>query len=187
MQRVAVRSGPSDVVGAGESLVRLVGTAGKTSTPVVVQQLGLDLEVGWAIVRDRILESPDVRDVQWRCLIIDPDSTALKAMGSGTVSPTTARDRITQIKEYGATQAATLAARQVVFECRSYDSVPVVHGFFVQNAGLLWSMCDIQAGQLRAQRTQYFEFDHVPANAHIIQSFNHWFEHLFGTGRPVWP
>jgi hypothetical protein len=185
VERIAVRSGPPDVVGVAEPLVRLMNAASQKSLPVVVEQLGLDLEVGWAIVRDRILDNADVRDVRWRCLIIDPDSTALKALGSNTVSPTTARDRIAQIREFCAIRAADLATRQVVFECRSYDSVPVVHGFFVQEAGLLWSMCDIQAGQLRAQRTQYWEFDHVPANAHIIQSFSHWFTHLFTTGKPV--
>jgi hypothetical protein len=188
IERVAIRSGPPDVVGVAEPLLGLISAARKSgASPVVVQQLGLDLEVAWAIVRDRILENADVRNLQWRCLIIDPDGASLKAMSSGTLSATTARERIAQIQEYCPGQAAQLAARQVTFECRSYDSAPVVHGFFVQNAGLLWSMSDIQGGLLRAQRTQFWEFDYVPANAHVIQSFSHWFQQLFTTGHPVWP
>jgi hypothetical protein len=185
-ETVTVHPGPPDVIGAAESIGRLMRAA-SASTPLAVEHLGLDLEIGWAILRDRVLGNPDVHDLHWRCLIIDPDSTAMKTAASDSVSLGIARERITQIKEWCTAHAADLASRKVDFECRSYDSLPVVHGFLVHTAGLLWSMSDIEGGRLRAQQTQYWEFDDLPANAHIVQSFGNWFEHLFDTGRPVWP
>jgi hypothetical protein len=182
-----VRSGPPDVIGSAEPLAVLMTKALKVAKPVVVEHLGLDLEVAWAILRDRVLADPVVSDVHWRCLMTDPESRALREAESDSVSLAIARERVAQIRAWCANHARAMSDRNVVFECRTYAHLPMIHGFLVKNAGLLWSTSDIRDGRLNASRTPYFEFADSPANAHMIQSYSHWFGHFWENGGPVWP
>jgi hypothetical protein len=186
-ERLFVTAGPPDVLDASASLARLMLESQKLAKPVVIEHLGLDLEVAWRLIRNDVLAKAAIRDVHWRCVMTDPNSELLRKATSESVSLEIAAERIKDIRKWCLANATALAARNVRFECRAYGSLPVMHGFLIKGAGLLLSVCDIRDGRLQADRLPYWEFADAPANTHMITCFSNWFEHLWTTGTSVYP
>jgi Predicted nucleotide-binding protein containing TIR-like domain len=184
---ITVARGPQDVVGVVEPVERLLRAARAQGGGVGVKHLALDMEIAWGILVNRVLGEPSLRDLVWRCIMIDPESPAFETSQSDSVSLGIARERIAQIKKWCGENARTLEERKIVFECRAYSMLPVMHGFLVEDAGLLWSLTDMQNGRLAAHRTRYWEFAYGEHSNHAIQSFSNWFEYLWSTAIAIWP
>jgi hypothetical protein len=163
-----------------------------------VRNIALDMEVTWGYVRDHYLNKTSVRGIRWRSLMIDAASPDILQMQSGTVSVGIARSQEQQILQSLPRMSSALRERFVDFEVRAYPSVPVLHGFLIDNDTLFLSFCSVErrttaSGEVReliGSPNPYWCFESTsdnPSAAHFIQAFASWFDYLTGISRAVWP
>lgn len=187
---VGAYHGPTDVLNIAEPLmVELSATKG-AGRLVTVRNIALDMEVTWTFIRDRILTKADVRNLEWRSVMIDPQSPTIRQIEHETVSTTTAAQRIEAIRKTLSSMAKKLSDRNIKFECRMYSSVPVLHGFLVNDSVLFLTLLRIEKGKLIGAPNAYWKFVRMPshaANEHYFQAYSDWFNHAWDTGIPVWP
>jgi hypothetical protein len=180
-------AGPRDVMAAGADLEDMIARGPR---PLVVRHFALDLGEAWGILANRMLHPDGVLvNVNWRCLVIDPDSPAIQAVDSESVSASTARDRIEKLKAFMTRHTDVLRQRNLTLECRAYSTPPAMHGFHVEGTGLLWSMCDVEGGRLAGYRTPYWRFAQSASDVanHPVRSFANWFDEWWKTARVIWP
>jgi len=173
----------SDVSSPVRKMVKEATRAG----PALIRHLALDMAEFWKTLVNDILVS-SLRNVQWRCLMIDPESPAIQEVASNSVSIHSATVQIRNMEGFMSEKASALKARGIRFECRLYQDPPMMHGFLVDRVGLLWSMCNIQKGRLDGDKTPYWRFE-VAHDAllswHPAESFRNWFDHLWEHGSRV--
>jgi hypothetical protein len=158
------------------SFREVVTKAVASPNPVHVRHLALDLGDAWDLLRDGVLNKENIKNVTWRCLMIDPDSPEITAADSASVSREAARQAINKIEQ---------TFSQLKVKQRR------MHGFSVEDHALLLSMCDIdEEGKLDAVSTPYFRFNakETTHSQHVISSFEHWFEYRWSrASRQIWP
>ncbi|HKS03899.1 MAG TPA: nucleotide-binding protein [Chthoniobacterales bacterium] len=175
----------SDVSSPVRKMVRDATRGGSA----LVRHLALDMAEFWKTLVNNIWGS-DLRNLQWRCLMIDPESVAIQEVASNSVSVHLAKVQLRNMEDFMRQNAAALSARGIRFECRLYQEPPMMHGFHVDGVGLLWSMCNIQKGRLDGDRTPYWRFEVARStllSCHPAESFRNWFDHLWEHGsRAPW-
>jgi hypothetical protein len=182
-----------NVLQVGATITRLLNTSIQLYGSASMRHLALDMSEAWSILAEEILHpSKALHDVTWRCLMVDPESAAIQAMSSASVSVEVAKTRIGQMVDFLDANAPVLRTRNLQFECRLYSEPPQMHGFLIDRIALLWSMCDIVAGKLDGSSTPYWRFDAADPQSvsnHPARSFGHWFDHRWNNAvaRTVWP
>jgi predicted nucleotide-binding protein len=182
-----------NVLQVGPTMTRLLNTSIELHGSASVRHLALDMGEAWGILAEEILHpSKESKNITWRCLMIDPESTAIQPMSSHSVSMDVAKTRIGQMLEFLGKNAPLLRTRNLQFECRLYSEPPQMHGFLIDRIALLWSMCDVVAGELDGSSTPYWRFDAADpqsASNHPARSFGHWFDHRWNNAvaRKIWP
>lgn len=173
----------SDVSSPVRKMVRDATRSG----PALIRHLALDMAEFWKTLVNNIWGS-DLRNLQWRCLMIDPESAAIQEVASSSVSIHSAKVQIRNMEDFMRQNASALSARGIRFECRLYQEPPMMHGFLVDGVGLLWSMCNIQKGRLDGDKTPYWRFEVARStllSCHPAESFRNWFDHLWEHGSRV--
>ena len=182
------------------SLEKVVAERMAKSKTVNIQNLGLDMEATWSHVRDLYLGDEKTCGIHWKSLMIDPESAAIRALKSSTVSPEMAATRIFEIQRDLPGQHEAMANRNVQVQVRAYASVPVMHGFLVDGEILFLSFCGIRqvnspdvpgefVSELTGSPTAYWQFDMAsnPASRYFVSTFAGWFNHVWRNSRPIWP
>jgi len=167
--------------------VRKMVKAAPGSGAALIRHLALDMAEFWKTLVNNVLDS-DLRNLHWRCLMIDPESAAIQEVESHSVSVDSAALQIRKMDAFLRTKAPMLKERGIRFECRLYQQPPMMHGFLVDGVGLLWSMCNIPKGRLDGDKTPYWRFDVARAtllSCHPAESFRNWFDHLWEHGSRV--
>ena len=182
--------GPTDVLDIADALRAELLKASRDSQSIRVCNIALDMEVTWGVIRDRILMPNKVQNVEWRSVMLNPQSEAIKAVEHDTVSTTVAAQRVDSIKKTLAGMTADLAARNVSFGCRLYSAVPALHGFLINESVLLLTLIRIENGKLLGAPNAYWKFvrmSHLEANEHFFRAFEDWFNYHWTSGAAVWP
>jgi hypothetical protein len=167
--------------------VRKMVKSATRSGPAVIRHLALDMAEFWKTLVNNILVS-DLRNLQWRCLMIDPESAAIQEVASNSVSIHSAKVQIQNMEGFMREKAPALSERGIRFECKLYREPPMMHGFLVDGVGLLWSMCNINKGRLDGDKTPYWRFEvarDTLLSCHPAESFRNWFDHLWKHGSRV--
>jgi hypothetical protein len=171
------------------SPVRKMVTAATRSGSASIRHLALDMAEFWKSLVNNILDS-QLRNFQWRCLMIDPESPAIQEVASNSVSIQSASVQIHNMGHFMNEKATALKERGIRFECKLYQQPPMMHGFLVDGVGLLWSMCNIQKGRLDGDKTPYWRFEvarNTLLSCHPAESFRNWFDYLWEHGsRAPW-
>jgi len=179
-----------NVVHVGPAVLRLVKASLEISGKAIVRHLALDMGEAWGVLANEVLhDRAELNNIDWRCLMIDPESEAIQEVTSPGVSVIVARARITEIASFMKKQLSHLTDRNVRFECRLYAEPPTMHGFLVDRIALLWSMCDIIDGKLEGTKTPYWRFeaaDEKANSSHPARAFGNWFDHRWSTARAPW-
>lgn len=111
---------------------------------VRICNLALDMKTTWTYIRDKYIHDRTITDIHWRSLMIDPNSAAIKSLQSHTVSTATATDKIQRMQQLFPKERANLDDRRIHVKVRAYDSVPIMHGFLVDDDVLFLSFCGIR-------------------------------------------
>jgi hypothetical protein len=171
------------------SPVRKMVTAATRSGSASIRHLALDMAEFWKSLVNNILDS-QLRNFQWRCLMIDPESPAIQEVASNSVSIQSASVQIHNMGHFMNEKATALKERGIRFECKLYQQPPMMHGFLVDGVGLLWSMCNIQKGRLDGDKTPYWRVEvarNTLLSCHPAESFRNWFDYLWEHGsRAPW-
>lgn len=187
--KVAVR-GPRDVSEAGEVLKALIIRDLQKEGRAIIQNIALDMDITWPVLKDRLLGNSAIENVKWQSLMIDPDSSAVQKLESDTVSTKSARVHSAEIQDMCEGKKLELRNRKVDFECRCYQDVPILHGFLVGRSDLLVSICGIADDKLIGKPNPYWRLtraDIGDVRDHFFDVFEQWFDHQWRTGKKVWP
>lgn len=185
-----VHQGPKDVLDIGTAATELFEQAWKDGRVATVRNISLDMGSTWDIINGRLLDNPNVRNLDWRSVMIDPVSRAIKDVGGRTVSTKLASERIKQIQRTCSLLKEQLETRKVSFECRGYGTVPVIHGFLINGSVLFLTMTRIDNGELIGAPNAYLKFVASPGQesiSHAFRAFSDWFEQLWTHGSAIWP
>jgi hypothetical protein len=185
-----------NVADVGWQLRKVIQTAGPQSS---IRHLALDMAEFWrTLVAEILHERSTLRNIQWRCLMIDPESPAIRKVASYSVDATVAARQIENMGSFMRQNAAALKARGIRFECKLYQDPPMMHGFLVNGVALLWSMCNIQNGKLDGDNAPYWRFEAARdtlLSCHPANSFRNWFDYFWeyrsrdpwNEGQEPWP
>jgi hypothetical protein len=160
--------------------------------PVIIRNIALDMEATWPLLRELLLPD-DSENITWQSLMIDSRAKTIQDHSSETVSVSVARDVETKIQEFCAQNKADFAERRIKFECRTYKTLPILHGFLIDGNSLFFSLCGIKKGKLVGAVNPYIHLESPrhpkrdEAAAHFIRAFEGWFEYNWQVGRRVWP
>jgi hypothetical protein len=172
-----------NVSDVGSQLRKVINAAAEGGSQVSICHLALDMAEFWKALVDEILhERNTLRNIEWRCLMIDPESPAIKDLASFSVDAATAARKIENMADFMRSNAEMLTARDVRFVCRLYQDPPIMHGFLVNEVALLWSMCNIQDRQLDGENTPYWRFEAAREgllSCHPANSFRNWFDYFW--------
>jgi Predicted nucleotide-binding protein containing TIR-like domain len=167
----------------GSQVRKMVKAAAEVGPHASIRHLALDMAEFWKTLVNEILhQSNTIRNLKWRCLMIDPESSAIKHVASSSVDAKVAARQIENMASFMRENAGALKARGVTFQCRLYQDPPMMHGFLVNGVALLWSMCNIHNGRLDGDNTPYWRFEAARDNllsCHPANSFRNWFDHLW--------
>ena len=189
-----------NVVHVGPAVMRLVRAAVDLNGAALVRHLALDMSEAWGILANELLHGGSAaKDVTWRCLMIDPDAPTIQRLASPSVSIGIARSRLESMRDFALQHGESMRRRRIAFECRLYGHEPVMHGFHVDGAALLWSACDITlegastdapAWRLDGSKSPYWRFEAMNDDvfsAHPARAFKDWFDYRWSTARAAWP
>ena len=185
-----VYQGPKDVLDIGSAATEFFERAWKDGQTATVRNIALDMGSTWDIIHGRLLANPNVRNLDWRSVMIDPLSRAIKDVEGRTVSTRFAGTRIKQIQTTCSLLQKQLESRKVHFGCRGYGTVPVLHGFLINRSVLFLTMTRIENGELIGAPNAYLRFVASPGQesiAHAFGAFSDWFDHLWTKGSDIWP
>jgi predicted nucleotide-binding protein len=190
LEATGVFSDAPNVVQVPPTLKRLLQAAYGVSDSVFVRHLALDMGEAWGIIVNEILHGADrPSNLVWQCLMIDPNAEPIKEAESASVSVKMAAGRIHDMRRFLDEHAVELKRRNVIFECKLYGELPQMHGFYIEGAALLWSMCDIHHGRLDAFNTPYWRFeaaDEGLSSYHPARAFKNWFDYRWLAATPAW-
>ena len=185
-----VYQGPKDVLDIGSAANELFDRTWKDGQVATVRNISLDMGSTWDIINGRLLANPNVRNLNWRSVMIDPLSRAIKDVEGRTVSTRFAGTRIKQIQSTCSLLQEQLKDRNVQFSCKGYGTVPVLHGFLINASVLFLTMTRIENGELIGAPNAYLRFEASPGQesiAHAFRAFSDWFDHLWAKGSDIWP
>jgi hypothetical protein len=188
---IVARPGPFRVSTAGEILETLLKESAVAGQNATVQNIALDMEMTWPLLKDRVLDNPKIKNLTWQSLMIDPASATIKKASSDTVSIRTAVNSKVEIRKTGSRIKDKLDERSVNFECRAYANLPLLHGFLIDPQGvLLLTFCDVKNNQLIGRPNPYWRLDNTPTSeisTHFFSVFRNWFAYYWKSGSKVWP
>jgi hypothetical protein len=166
----------------------LVSAVVKESGNASVLHIDLDMAEGWVSLRQEILLDHGLNCLDWRCLMIDPQSPEIRQSQSESMSTAIAAQRIAQIQKFLTANGPNLKDRNLRIECRAYSTLPLIRGFFIAGKALFLSMQTIRHGRMEGSATSYLRFDvaGVPESP-FIGGFTSWFDHQWKVGRSIWP
>jgi predicted nucleotide-binding protein len=167
----------------GAQLRKVINAAIEAGPEVSICHLALDMAEFWRTLVNEILHQRNtLQNLEWRCLMIDPESPAIRDLTSFSVDATVAARQLENMAAFMRSNAEMLKARGVRFECRLYQDPPIMHGFLVNGVALLWSMCNIQDCRLDAENTPYWRFEAAREgllSCHPANAFRNWFEYFW--------
>lgn len=172
-----------NVSDVGSRLRRILKESAAGNPHISVRHWALDMAEFWkTLVNDILHERSRLRNLHWRCLMIDPDSAAIRDVTSSSVDAGIAARQIENIGSFLDQNAEMLNDRGIRFECRLYRDPPMMHGFLINGVALLWSMCNINNGRLDGDNTPYWRFEAARdalLSCHPANSFRNWFDHCW--------
>lgn len=156
---------------------------------VTVRNFALDMEATWGPIHAH-LNQKETHDLSWRSVMLDPEWPTFRKIQSDTVSLRIAEANIERIQEFCSKHKAQMAKRNISFECRTYCSVPLIHGFPVNDSFLIFTLLRREAnGKVVALDNAYLRFPRKnEITAHAIQAYSDWFNYAWkNSKRRIWP
>lgn len=156
---------------------------------LVFQNIALDMEHTWGLIRDHILGNQNAHNVTWRSLMLDWKSDEIKPLSSHSVDVKTAKSQEEKIVAFCTEHADAFQAHNIRFACKAYHHPPVLHGFLIGQRTLLLNLCGVGGNGLRSAGT-YLVFKDEPPNQiaqDYIEVFSSWFDHEWNESRSIWP
>jgi len=181
--------GPENVLDVGGKLFKTIADLQPSEKEVTVSNLAHDMGVTWPLIKTRLLDQKQIRNLHWKTLMINPDSDDVKRVAGGGISTKVARSRIREIEWASLELDAARRDRNIDFECRLYDEVPTFHGFLLNIDTLFLTMSKTQKnGKLESSSSPYWVFRRDTENqqlSHPIEAFQSWFDYVWKHGVKV--
>ncbi len=156
---------------------------------VEIINFGLDLETVWPNLLVKIItQSLNWKNVDFKALIIDPESEKIKEYCDNFISPSIAKETIKKAKIFLKKFETNLTNNNVDITIKKYQDLPIIHGFCINREYLFFSLTTFEHDELNGG---YGTYIHVGENNedqlrnYYLESFNSWFDHYFKTSEHI--
>jgi len=138
-RKVLAYDGPPSVFEFRAALLSEANRLWQQKKHVTVWNFALDMSATWDPLYEA-LSRPEIRDLTWRSVMLDPEFPTFKEIESESVRVDRAKANIGLIQGFCSRHRDELAKRNVTVECRTYRSIPLIHGFLVNGAFLFFTL-----------------------------------------------
>ncbi len=181
-----VEEGPQYVMDVYDDILQAFQKKGRNE----VKNIALDMEQTWPAVRDRFILDPTCPRTDWRSLIIDPRSSAMKHLEGSSFSTTIAAAMVNNMTTVLGAALTDHTKSAVSYQCRAYDSAPSIHGFLVNDTVAFISLCGLSRKWTDAACSPYLRFWKgigIQAADHMVNGFRILFDYYWEQSRRIWP
>lgn len=178
----------------------------KTGKPMKVLNIALDMENTWDFLKNEILAKKWKSPVEWQSLMIDHQAPVLQEWleqdSEKEIDLDMAKTRESQIKTYDKPNGKPdgwrlqeLREKNVIFQCRTYNIPPFMHGFLISDEVLMAAFCLPEEQEHTLKTTPYFIFCKNPDHhtnldgdvaAKVIEMFSGWFDKHWSSKSGRW-
>lgn len=185
-RRVMAHNGPRNPNEFQKALLDEIARRWKRGEHVRVDNFALDMEATWGPLRDK-LKDRRTKKLTWRSLMLDPDWAGFKKYETDSFSIDTAKANRRNMQSFLKAHESKLKKRKVTFECQKYRSLPLIHGFLVNDSFLLMTLLKRrQDGRLEADNNSYLRFPlRNETNEHFIQVYSNSFKYEWNNSKPL--
>jgi len=177
-----------NVNSAHDALYALLEEEKKLEQPLKVDNLAICMETTWPRFKYDLLESARFPGLEIRSLLVSESNNFTSEWTEGHWNQRAGvaiRDSLLYLERY----SDRLAAAGIQVDLRTYDQMPVIHGFLVNDRRLLFSSTYFEDSILHAGNGAYLLFDPDHTNPHVYQTFvrifKGWFDFLWQQSNPV--
>jgi hypothetical protein len=189
-RKVLAYDGPLNVPDSAKILLAEAERLWGMNEHVTVSNLALDMSQTWPALYP-FLKSREYRNFTWRSVMLDREWPPFKDIESSpSVCIRNAELYEESIQQYCSTHRDELRERNITLECRTYRSIPVIHGFLVNGSFLIYTILRRdEEGRVSCLNDAYLRFPcYNEISRHSIESYSDWFRYAWETsGRWVWP
>lgn len=187
-RNVLAYDGPTNVSQFMQALMEEARRLWDNKEHIEVCNLALDMEATWPHLKE-VLYSPVPQELTWRSIMLDPDWEDFKTFESSSVSVEIAKSHIKNIQQFWRENGERMEDRKIRFECRTYRSVPVLHGFLLNRSFLLLTLLNRKKGAVISLGNAYQQIPRKnEVTEHMIEAYLDWFDYAWEhSERSIWP
>jgi hypothetical protein len=188
---VLAYDGPLSVSDSAKTLLAEAQNVWSMKKHVTVWNLALDMSQTWPPLHEHLVRFPELGNFTWLSVMLDrkwPPFKDIETEPSVCISNAELYEK--SIKQYCSTHRDELRKRNITFECRTYRSIPVIHGFLMNESFLIYTILRRdKKGRVSCLNNAYLRFPcYNEISRHPIESYSDWFGYAWETSeRWIWP
>jgi Predicted nucleotide-binding protein containing TIR-like domain len=189
-RKVLAYDGPLDVPDSARTLKEEAQRRWGMKEHVTVWNLALDMSQTWPPLY-LVLKDREYRNFTWHSVMLDrhwPPFQEIETEPSVCIKNAELYEK--DIRKYCSTHQDELRERNIQFECRTYRSIPVMHGFLMNQSFLIYTILRRNdEGRVSCLENAYLRFPcDNEISRHSIEAYSDWFRYAWKTSeRWVWP
>lgn len=163
-------------------ILEIIRSSESVGAVLRIDNLGLDLETLGPMFRYTFNEVSKRKDVRYRGLIISPDCEKMSqaCRGGSNLSQKVAKNSIEE-----ANKIANSSGSNLTIQIKSYDQLPVTHGFIVDEEHLLLGFTHFENAGIVGGVTPYIYIKRDKDSRFkegLFKSYSTWFNYLWSQG-----
>lgn len=157
---------------------------------IEIRNLGLDLEFVQTFLLYQVIFDRSFYHLSYRGMLVDVGADQVRDHidGRSSIHSGTANAVIEKINNHIGESAAALARRSISIEIRTYDTLPNIHGFLVDDSHLYVGFTEFDGDKLQGGQFPYLYLRQGGSDemtAHLCRVFGSWFRHYWDRGTTV--
>lgn len=172
-----------DGMEALDKILQIIIEESKSNNKFSLKNIGLDLETVMPWLRYKLVtnEICSRSHIHYKGLIINPMSESVSGYINGASN---VRSSFVTSSLESAENLNTLDIKNYNIEIRSYDCLPVIYGFLLNDNHLFLGFTEIKEGKISGGNTPYLYLKHDKTsilNVHYFNVFSSWFKKMWLT------
>ncbi|MGL1957538.1 MAG: hypothetical protein OCD00_09510 [Colwellia sp.] len=163
-------------------IIEIINLNSENNSQLRIDNFGLDLETVSSMFKYTLQDQSKSRDIVYRGLIIDPESSVIKSScgGGSNLCQETAQAAIQTLNKINEATEYSLS-----IDLNSYDALPVMHGFLIDDEHLIMGFTHFSNGGLVGGSSPYIYVKRdrsSPFKESLFVTYKSWFDYWLKHG-----
>ncbi|WP_428912153.1 hypothetical protein [Niallia sp. Krafla_26] len=163
-------------------LIKIINKFINEGTKIEILNFGLDLETVWPRLLINIINNREWDNITYKGLLINPLSEKINQYCDVYISPSTASQVMKKLNTTIKKNKEYLVDRNIQIEFKTYDDLPIIHGFSINNRYLFFSLTSFEDGELTGGFGGYGYYESGKSGKtfeYFLESFKNWFDYYW--------